>query len=393
MRRLTVPLAAAVTWLATCACAQAAWPNDPEFAAWHPWTAKINWTPPVDDPGTPAIAIVDTGLSSRLDDFQGYVDPASADCSGGGKARIMHAATDVDDHDGHGTQVATLAAAPANGLGSVGASPQSPLIVIRIHPGQPGDLACAFKYLRQVAVNVPLVVNVSQELHSTPPAAARELAALVKAGALVVAAAGNDDRKPALWPAKAEHVLAVGRDDGAGATGSLVDVTAPGANLRLPDANGTWTTGGAAGTSFAAPLVAGAAARLWAELGDVDPQVVSYLLRRTAHRNLGRGFGEIDLGAALRQKPPIVAETEPNDDAGHAVRKACAHRCTLQGIVASSDDRDDFWLLKGRHTCRGLTRLKTTGATVTCTARHRVVRLLVRAKPHANVAYTVRIRR
>ena len=82
------------------------------------------------------IAVVDSGMWSGFDDFAGYLDDESADCENApiSAARRMQHPTDVEDTDGHGTQVATLAAAPANGKGSVGVSPNSHVLVVRVTP-------------------------------------------------------------------------------------------------------------------------------------------------------------------------------------------------------------------------------------------------------------------
>ena len=83
--------------------------------------------PPTRDDGAALIAVVDSGLWSGFDDFAGYLDTESADCIEQADQRRapdgLHPG-DVKDINGHGTKVATLAAAPANGKGSVGVSPE-----------------------------------------------------------------------------------------------------------------------------------------------------------------------------------------------------------------------------------------------------------------------------
>ena len=116
----------------------------------------------------------------------------------------------------------------------------------------------------------------------------------------MVAAAGN--HSVVEWPANQPHVLAVGRDDGAGAAGKQLDIVAPGAHMLLPDATtfGTWSTS-ASGTSFASPIVAGAAARVWGQLDINDPQAVVYLLRKNAtaiSRTSRYGSGRVNINAA-----------------------------------------------------------------------------------------------
>src|SRR4051794_22497919 len=257
-----------------------------------------------------------------FDDFAGFLDDQSADCVGRRTAKTITDPSQVNDTNGHGTQVATVAAAPANGKGSVGVSPDSQVIVVRVTlDGSAFSAACAFDYLATIASQQLLVVNLSFTTQETADSAAA-LQRLIRAGALVVAATGNFT-KPAGWPASAKHVLAVGRSDGGlSAGGPALDLVAPGGTLRLPELDGSWHTGQDKGTSYAAPIVAGTAARVWGAYGDVtDPQVIAYLLRRTAqHRGAAfdgrRGFGTVDLAAATSLPAahvPAPAESEPND--------------------------------------------------------------------------------
>ena len=74
------------------------------------------------------------------------------------------------------------------------------------------------------------------------------------------------------------------------------------------------------GTSFAAPIVAGAAAWLLAARPQLQAVQAADLLRETA-RNIGApgwdpdsGYGRIDLGRALARTAPAVDPGEMNDD-------------------------------------------------------------------------------
>jgi hypothetical protein len=406
--------------LSAPAVAQAAWPNDPQLqisgGANTPWVRAINWRPPPADPniGWPAIAVVDSGLWSGSEDFAGYLDDESADCVGGGSARPITDESQVNDDlsPPHGTRVATLAAAPANGKGTVGVSPNSPLIVVRItNDDIIFNPACAFNYLAGIAQSGQLlVVNVSSELAPTPPARAA-LTKLIRAGALVVAAAGNS---PGLrWPASESHVLAVGRGDpganaGNSAGGARLDLVAPGGGLRLPDLHHNWFTGDDAGTSYAAPIVSGVAARVWGTFGDVtDPQVIAYLLRATASGrgkfSSRRGFGMVDLLRATQfpaAKVPQSDETEPNENPKKdATKTSCRRACTLHGLIASTDDPTDYWRIN-RNRCPQRIAVKVGRAQISVKCirikgRGGGTFVRVKPKPHKNVfaAYTLRVSR
>ena len=337
-------------------------PNDPYFPPVNGWQSKIGWTPPQSDVAYPVIAIVDTGLWSGFDDFAGYLDDESADCARSKTAHPMLHPGDVNDTDGHGTKVATLAAAPANGKGSVGVSPNSHVIVVRftLKNGDNFGFTCAFNYLAGIAKVQPLIVNVSSAFDRAPTGAQKALDGLIKAGALVVAAAGNNRGGKVQWPANAPHVLAVGlpatEDNGVSARGANLDLVAPGSNLLLPDLTGKWQSGDR-GTSFSSPIVAGAAARVWGPLAVDEPQVITYLLRRYAKvtsRKARDGFGLVKIDSALAgaKKLPVIEEQEPNDDVKTAWAKGdCQRMCTLRGLVTTTDDGVDYWRLSGRGRC------------------------------------------
>jgi hypothetical protein len=394
------------------ATAHAAIPTDPEFTvggALPGWARAINWTPSDPNVGWPAIAVVDSGMWSGFNDFAGYVDGESADCTHG-TPRAMGSPADVNDVDGHGTRVATLAAAPANGVGSVGVSPDSPMIVIRFFTkGGPFNAPCAFKYLAAIAEQQPLVVNLSFTMDSTTPGARLWLDRLIRAGALVVAASGNFPGN-AGWPARETHVLAVGRSDGDAGTsagGAKLDLVAPGGGLRLPDLSpGSWHTGTDEGTSFAAPIVAGVAARVWGVYGDVeDPQVIAYLLRKTANRRGAKGFtnrfgfGLVDLRAATRvpsSQVPLTDEREPDDRPSQAATAvACRSSCRLHGIVVRSDDPIDYFRIRRSRCPRGKLRIISGkgSVTATCVRPRGRTYIKVRIGKNRQQAYTISVPR
>ena len=122
-------------------------------------------------------------------------------------------------------------------------------------------------------------------------------------GVLVVAAAGNGGRSDPVYPAAYDGVLAVGSTDADGTRtspfsnrGPWVDLMAPGESV-LSTAT---TTGGYAsydGTSFASPLVAGAAALVLATHPSFTPADVTTRLVRTANG------GVLDAGKAVVDLP------------------------------------------------------------------------------------------
>jgi subtilisin family serine protease len=383
----------------------AAWafPDDPYFAS-EQWPSVIHWNATSQlhaENAYPTIAVVDSGILTGFDEFAGYLTPDSADCTGLTAVPATSDSMIADERDPpHGTQVASLAAGPINGVGSVGVSPYSPIVAVRVTRGADaqllrGPVECALNYLRGLAASGPLVVNLSMQFDSPDgPLLQPAIDRLVALRALVVAATGNGDSAGVQWPAKLDHVVAVGdTEESQRMYGPQLDVLAPGANLDLPQHDGTWAVS-QPGTSFSTALVSGAAALLWGDLPAVsNPQQIGYLLRVTATRNRQwspqHGFGTINLAAALAARVPPDDEYEPNDTAALAWRaRTCRRSCRLNGIVGLTDDRTDVWLLRGPRACPRLAYPHKT-VRVSCKVSGRKVLVTVTARKPV-VAYTIR---
>ncbi len=353
------------------------------------WLQRIGWSwdaiqhAHYDDVAYPTIAVVDSGIDDEHPEFadDGVIDPASADCRSGrpivSKNGDLKRVRDLEN--GHGTIVAGLAAAPANGLGIVGASPYSTLLVVRIVPDGLGGLACALEYLAAQMDHGPiglLVVNLSLFDPRSPSAAVRRgIAKLVRRGALLVAATGNVGENSGTrvgFPARLPHVLAIGdAERQALLKGPELDLLAPGGSLYAPVIGGGWRPIGPPQTSYATAIASGAAAAVWGAHPDgsaLTAQQVAWLLRATASRaktwTRAQGFGTIDVGEALHFPPgriPADDESEPNDSASDASGGlalpplACVKTCTRRGIVGTTDDPEDWWAVRipgNRKVCR-----------------------------------------
>jgi hypothetical protein len=146
--------------------------------------------------------------------------------------------------------------------------------------------------------------------------------------------------------------------------GPFVDLVAPGVDIPFsdpvdPDPARSAT---ASGTSFAAPIVAAAAAWLKTVRPDLAPTQLAEILRRSA-RDLGaagfdarHGFGLLDLPAALAAPTPPPDLLEPNDDvdqivAGRfgrayaSVNGPAGRNTTLAASLDSAEDPHDVYRL------------------------------------------------
>lgn len=232
----------------------------------------------------------------------------------------------------HGTMVASAAAGALNGFGVLGIFPSAPVLSV----GLPSDISCA-DASNGVDVASRAGAKIINLSFGSPSDCTSLFAAVQVAyarGSLVVAAAGNEFAagNPVIYPAAYPHVLSVAALDpnlvpsGFSSENTAVDVAAPGVNIPLSIPFAFDTHDGAAdgvtlasGTSFAAPIVAGAAAWLATARPNLDNGQIADVLRRSARDVAARGydrasgFGLIQMGAALALPTPERDVLEPND--------------------------------------------------------------------------------
>jgi thermitase len=244
-------------------------PNDPLFKQQWALTrdAPLAWRITTGSPDT-RIAIVDSGIDATHEDLAGSIVASYA----------IPGNADVHDDTGHGTAVAGIAAAAAdNGIGIAGIAYRASLLVAKVTDAK-GQGTCAHTadgivWAAQSDANV-IVVS------SGGPAGCLFLEQAVEyaweRGALVVAAAGNEGTTTPNYPAAYPHVLSVGATDDHDGRATFsnhgadwVQIAAPGVHLDTTTI-GPQPYGRVAGTSYAAPLVAGAAALIWPGVADSD---------------------------------------------------------------------------------------------------------------------------
>ena len=330
------------------------------------------------------VAVLDTGVDCGHPDL-------SAGCVYG--ANFAGFAQPFDDH-GHGTHVAGIIAARANGVGVIGVAPEATVYAVKVLSANGSGSWSAVAAGIDWAVNNGMdVINMSLAGASYSQALADAVAAAQAAGVLVVAAAGNSGCCNTVgYPAKlaaAVAVAAVDRFDvlaGFSSTGPELDVAAPGVAVRatvptgscaLCDASGYLSL---SGTSMAAPHVAGVGALLMSR-GRTAAEAAN-LITGTA-RDLGTagfdssyGHGRVDALAAANGDPaepppppppppidteaPAVAITSPLN--GSFVKKSSA--VTIR--VAASDNvginRVEFYV-------DGVGKCVATAAPYTCNWR------------------------
>jgi hypothetical protein len=305
--------------LVGAASAQARVDADPLFSQewWLSHIGATQATPP--GPGVP-IAIIDSGA-----------DPTQPEFAGRPNTTFLNDQTTFGRDEWHGTFVASVAAAPDNGVGIDGIYPQAALEVWDASPTSQGitDFT-GIAGIDAAAQHCPAVISISFGGTDPDPDLQDALLRAMRNGCLIVAAAGNnaDSGSPTTYPASYPHVLAVGATDENDAVapfstvGPWVDVAAPGTDIvgAVPTWRNPTGFDTQSGTSFSAPIVAAAAAWIWTARPTLTAEQVSDLLRTTARDvppagfDGGTGWGIIDIPVALAAATPANDPDEPNDD-------------------------------------------------------------------------------
>jgi hypothetical protein len=295
----------------------------------------------VPPPPTARIGVLDTYVDDTHPDLAGHVVHLP------GPARsVQHP---------HGTMVSSAAAGAFNGAGVTGIYPGAQIVNYGVTP----DLRCSDSVdgIRALAAERVGVIIASYGFTEPCFAEYEAIAVAYGVGTMVVAAAGNEftEGNPVNYPAAWPHVLSVAataQDNTSSffsSANASIDVSAPGQNIPLAVPAALDTADGArdgitvgSGTSFAAPIVAGAVAWLRAARPEVTNGQAADLLRRNAididrkgwDRN--SGYGLINLERALSAAVPREDPLEPNDSVAE-----------IDGTVFSDAD-DPVWSGRGR---------------------------------------------
>lgn len=268
----------------------------------------------------PLVAVLDTGVAPRAAGLANRIDTqwAKSFAFGGGDA--------LTDPEGHGTMVAGIISTVASGGEG---SPGALILPIQVAgpTGQTSAQAVA-DGIRYAVTRRARIINLSLQGPSFSKLEQDAINSAVRAGILVIASAGNSGTEAREYPGAYRHVLAVGATDVAGAAlpettrGMQVAVAAPGRDIMAGSARGP--EGGTrfesrSGTSMAAAVVTGAAARLLAARPTLTASQITEILMNTARGSRGgadraRGLGVIDLSRALAMKAPRLDTPEPDDD-------------------------------------------------------------------------------
>lgn len=281
--------------------------------------------------GSPSVilAIADTGVDT------GHPDLAAKIVGG---IDVINNDFDAQDDQGHGTHVASIAAAVTNNAaGIAGLDWNARLMPVKVlNSAGVGDSLSLATGVTWAADNGARVLNMSLAGSAFSITARNAMNYAHSKGVVLVAAAGNayTQGNPVSYPAAYEHVIgvaAVNDSDGHASysnSGSYVDVAAPGGDPSsssdpesrhwIPGAywrGGGFSYGWLAGTSQAAPHVAGLAGLLLAINPTLSPDQLTQLITGTAVDvqapgwDVFSGYGRIDVAAALAAVPSLPTAT------------------------------------------------------------------------------------
>ncbi len=271
--------------------------------AGHPDLQGALWTNPGEVPG-----------NGRDDDRDGYVDDVHG-------VDLVNGDGDPDDDEGHGTHVAGIVAARANGTGVVGLAPGATVLPVKVLNGQRRGTADGLaEGIRFALAHRAQVISVSVNGAGASAGLRAALAEATVDGVSVVASAGNDGSDLAAVPSypaasPERSVLAVGATDGDSVLasfsnfGAAVSLTAPGVAIASTGRGSVYEQ--RSGTSMAAPEVAAALALLHGarpDLSDADLRAALLEAARRPASLVGRvGVGGLDVAAALHRVLPASA--------------------------------------------------------------------------------------
>lgn len=272
------------------------------------------------------VAVLDSGIYEHTDLAENllpgvnFVPPLDADGNPTGEPLDK---TDMTDTVGHGTSVAGIICAAANGKGVVGAAHRAKVLPLKVAATSTFKASYVANAIMTAISRGVDVISMSFGFYSDGDALSTTLYDAVELALdfniIVVAAAGNDGQNSKgskySYPASYDGVISVANlmRSGGGYTCSpssqhndKVTIIAPGTSVYSTRTNGSYSA--VSGTSFSAPYIAAVAALAKSVDKNITPAHFRELLIATADKSLLNGaersdyygYGLVNAGALLR---------------------------------------------------------------------------------------------
>jgi thermitase len=269
-------------------------PNDDYFDSWMQWAIYPGTNPRHDIRAAEAwdvsptkgagvvIAILDTGVWAQHEDLD-TVGPNPKVLPGFNAVGNNY---DTTDYNGHGTLIASIAAANTNNsIGVAGVAWNAKILPVKVIEGEIGNELDAAQGVLWAVDHGAKVLNMSFGGYIDEPMLHAAIDYAWAYGCLNVCSSGNDDLNTLHYPSAYDHALAVGGTDEEDARwvyddiffgghygsnyGPWLDVMAPGSNITGAYIEEDWLLELgfytiASGTSASSPHVSGIAAMIWA---------------------------------------------------------------------------------------------------------------------------------
>jgi len=258
------------------------------------------------------VAVVDSGVRLTHEELDTTVlTPAdlAGDIPDGYTLDLVNHDNTIEDVQGHGTMCAGAVAAANNGNTIIGVAPDCRVIPVKINNG--GTFPWTVGYAGIVLAHLLGADVISCSWGHSGGFDGQELTIInqvTDGGSLVVGAAGNDSSTGSHYPSDFVKVVCVGASDPFDVRssfsnyGSAVDIAAPGQWMKRArhEADNAYSEDGG-GTSYACPMVAGAAALLKSVDPALTPAEIKELLETTGDEVSGfeAGVLRLNAGAAL----------------------------------------------------------------------------------------------
>jgi membrane-anchored mycosin MYCP len=274
------------------------------------------------------VAVIDSGVDATVPQLRGHVLPGIDVIGGRGRANT--------DCIGRGTFVAgIIAARPTPGIGFAGVAPGATILPLRqTSTGQDGSPSVLAAAIRAATDHHAKVINISDGSPVSTTALRSAVRYAQAHDVLIVAAADDQNRQGASYPAVYPGVLAVGaigEDGKRSQSGNAVRLVAPGDGVLGLGAGGPGHLIGQ-GAGFAAPFVAGVAALVRSYQPALTAAQVARRLELTADHPGGSlpdpviGFGVVNPYAA-------VASILPEEGARPATPSGAPPQASLLPVV------------------------------------------------------------